>query len=229
MVNVDVIMLTNTKDEESLRMTQRAIISLHDSETEYNFNVHLVESGVEKRSDYEKLTKNYIYPKQNFNYNKFLNIALEYITADWVVISNNDVIYERNWFSEIMKVNEIRPDILSFSPRDPFLYMKYYPYHFIGGQDTYYECYNVTEAFMGWCVVMRNNALKMITPFDELFDMYFQDNDLVERLKENNIKHALVRYSLAYHKGTIDITALTESKIRKMKVDELKFRTKWNQ
>jgi GT2 family glycosyltransferase len=228
-MDIDVIMLTNSKDIESTMMTQRTIMSLHDSEANHKFNIHLVESGEDKKSEYESITKNYIFPSQTFNYNKFLNIALEYVTSDWVVITNNDVIYERNWFTEMMKVNEIRPDILSFSPRDPIIYMKYFPYHFIGGQDTYYESYKVTEAFMGWCVVMRNDALKSVCPFDELFDMYYQDNDLAERLKEKNIKHALVRYSLAYHKGTIDITELTEAKIRKMTVDEIKFRKKWNQ
>jgi len=53
-------------------------------------------------------------------------MAFEHMSSEakWVLISNNDVRYERHWFSEILKVHEIRPDIQSFSPKEPALYAK---------------------------------------------------------------------------------------------------------
>lgn len=228
MQNVDVILLTNSATERIVRMTRRSIISMQDAEDNYKFNVTLMESGRDCRPEYADIVKHYVVPKTNFNYNKFLNLGFEYLTSDWVVISNNDVGYERFWFDEIMKINAERPDIQSFSPKDPFLYMKYFDGHFLGHKGTYYESYNVHEAVMGWCLVIKREALEKIRPFDELFDMYYQDNDYAEMLKLYGIKHALVRHSIACHLESCNVEKLDEFKMNKMKVDGIKFTKKWN-
>lgn len=229
MKNVDVIILTRSNTEKAIRMTKRTILSLDDSEKDYKFNVHLVESGVDFKHQYADFVSNYILPKENFNYNRFVNQAIPYLKSDWVIISNNDVGYERGWFSEIMKVHNERPDITSFSPKDPMLYMKYYDWHFIQSDSTYFESYSVTEAIMGWCIVIKKDSFDKIAPFDELFDMYYQDNDYAMSIQKEGIKHALCRHSIVCHLQTATITRLDEEKINKMKADEIKFRTKWNQ
>ena len=131
MQTIDVIILTNTKTEKNLRMTLRTIYTLRDSEVDYKFNVHLVESGDDYTTEYFKtgIVANYIKPNEPFNYNRFLNIAMDYVTSDWVIISNNDVGYEKNWLSEMMVINKERPDIQSFSPKDPALYIKFFDWH----------------------------------------------------------------------------------------------------
>ena len=82
---------------------------------------------------------------------------------------------------------------------------------------------------MGWCLVIKKESLDKIVPFDELFDMYYQDNDYAMLLQQNGIKHALVRNSIACHLETVNIPKMTEQKLKKMSIDELKFRKKWNQ
>ena len=226
-MNVDVIILTKSDTEKKIRMTRRTILTLKESETEYNFKVHLVESGQEVPKQYKNLLENYIYPNENFNYNRFLNHAFPKLTCDWVVISNDDVGYEKGWFSEIMKIHEMRPDIHSFSPKDPALYMKYFDGHFLGSPDVYFESYSVSEAVMGWCLVIKRESLEKLIPFDELFDMYYQDNDYTENMKKHGIKDALVRHSIVSHFETINIQRLDDAKMKKMKVDEIKFRKKW--
>jgi len=228
-MNVDVIILTNSNSNQAVSMTKRTILSMQDSEADINFKVHLVESGINMATEYTPIVEAYMQPTGRFNYNRFLNIALRMCNEDWVVISNNDVGYEKGWFTEIMKVHQMRPDIHSFSPKDPVLYMKYFDWHFIQSPDLYFEDYSVSEAVMGWCLVIKRESLDKILPFDEQFDMYYQDNDYVEMLKLHGIKHALVRHSIACHYQTINIQELTESKIIKMQEDELKFRKKWNQ
>lgn len=198
---------------------------MRDSEEMHKFNINLVESG--EVSDYAQLVNNYIVPKEPFNYNRFINLAMPYLKSDWVVISNNDVGYEKGWFSEILKVHEDRPDIESFSPKDPLLYMKYFDWHFINSPDQYFESYIVSEALMGWCLVIKRSALAKISPFDEQFDMYYQDNDYAEMLKIKGIKHALVRNSIACHLQTINIDKFSDEKKRKIKLDEIKFLKKW--
>jgi GT2 family glycosyltransferase len=166
-------------------------------------------------------------PNEPFNYNRFINHTLDHLQGEWVIISNNDVGYERGWFSEMMKIHEMRPDIQSFSPRDPMLYMKYFDWHFIDSPNDYYESYLVTEAVMGWCIVVKRTALDKIVPFDETFDMYYQDNDYARTIESKGIKHALVRHSIATHLNTASITKLDKAKMDKMQEDKLKFENKW--
>ena len=222
---VDVIILT---DSTNIALTQRTINTLHFSNLIYEFRVQLVDSGTDDPHRYNGY-HNYIHPESSFNYNKFLNIALTYCTGDWVVISNDDVSYEKMWFTEIMSVYLERPDIEAFSPRDPLLYMRYFPNHFMGGVSEYFESWAVTEALQGWCTVIKHSALDKILPFDEMFDMYYQDNDYAERLKQAGIKHALVRHSIVCHMETLNVGQISEAKSRKLRIDEIKFRNKWNQ
>jgi GT2 family glycosyltransferase len=222
---VDVIILT---DSTNIPMTQRTIITLHDSEEDHIFHIQLIDSGDHNPNKYHGF-HNYIHPESKFNYNAYLNIGFAYTTADWVVISNDDVAYEHHWFTEMMNIHNERPDIESFSPRDPVLYAKYFPYHFIGSPSRYCESHVVTEFLEGWCIAIKKTALDKIRPFDEQFDMYYQDNDFSEMLIKEGIKHAMVRYSMALHMNTLKVGELTEQQIIKLKEDEIKFRTKWNQ
>lgn len=222
-MHIDVIILTDSTD---VNMTQRTIDTVHYTDTVYPIRVQLVDSGTNDPLRYRGY-HNYIHPESTFNYNKFLNIALTYCTGKWVVISNDDVSYEKHWFTEIMNVYDQRPDIEAFSPKDPLLYMRYFPNHFVGTQDDYLESWTVTEALQGWCTMIKRTALDKILPFDEMFDMYYQDNDYAERLKEAGIKHALVRDSIVCHLNTLNVHSLSDYAKLKMEIDEHKFKMKW--
>jgi len=217
---IDAIILTDSRDPE---MTQRTIDSVKSGG---DVSVILVC----KREDYKiyRGIGTYVVIKERFNYNRFINHALEYVKSDWVLISNDDVNYHPDWLSEMMKVYEENPKIESFSPRDTVLHKIWFP-HLFSNKETYQEGYNVTELFQGWSVLIKRSALDKITPLDEQFDMYYQDNDLAECLKKKKIRHALVRESRADHKNTHTIgLPYSEEKIKKSAEDESKFRTKWN-
>jgi len=219
-MNVDAIILTDSRDPE---MTQRTIDSVKSAG---NVNVILVS----KREDYGiyRGISVYVVIKEVFNYNRFINRALEYAKNDWVLISNDDVNYHPDWFNAMMKIHEEHPEIESFSPRDTVLQKVWFP-HLFSNKETYHEGYQVTELFQGWSVLLKRSALNKVTPLDEQFDMYYQDNDLAECLKKQGIKHALVKDSLADHKNTHTIRMpMSDEKIEKLEEDEHKFRTKWN-
>ena len=57
-MNVDVIILTKSDTEKKIRMTRRTILTLKESETEYNFKIHLVESGQDVNKQYKNLLEN---------------------------------------------------------------------------------------------------------------------------------------------------------------------------
>ncbi len=217
---VDAIILTDSRDIE---MTQRTIDSVKSAG---DVNVILVS----KREDYRiyRGVGVYVVIKERFNYNRFINHALEHVSNDWVLISNDDVNYHPDWFNAMMKVHEQHPEIESFSPRDTVLHKIWFP-HLFSNKETYQEGYNVTELFQGWSVLLKRTVLYKIFPLDEQFDMYYQDNDLAECLKEKGIRHALVKDAKADHKNTHTIgLPYSEEKIKKSAEDELKFRTKWN-
>jgi GT2 family glycosyltransferase len=220
---VDVIILTDNADTV---MTCETIQSLHDSETEHEFQVITVASG-RKNGGYMNASGE-VFIDGPFNYNKALNKGFTYLTNEWVLISNDDVKYERKWFSNMMKVYDARPDIECFSPKDPMLYLRYFNGHFSGHQGDYFESYIVSEAFMGWSIMIKRSALDKILPLDEQFDMYYQDNDFVECLKQQGIKHALVRDSIASHLNTLFVEKpMTLEKIYKLQEDFIKFENKW--
>lgn len=221
---VDVIILTKSDNGRNSNITERTLQSLHDSEIQYVFKPIVMESG-ELCDQYTRLIDKYIVPKERFNYNRFLNIAMEHTSSEWVVISNNDLGYEKGWFTEMMNVHQLRPDIESFSPKDPMLYMLYFDWHFLNSPDIYFESYSVSEAVMGWCIVLKRTAIDKVFPLDEQFDMYYQDNDYAKTIESLGIKHALVRHSIVVHHGTMRVKDISHSD--KMQEDELKFRNKW--
>ena len=217
---IDAIILTDSKDPQG---TQKTISSLKDS-----VDVRII--LVCKREDYYiyRGVDTYVVIKERFNYNRFINHAMEHVKRDWVLISNDDVVYDTPWFHEIQEVMYERPDISSFSPMDPMLHKMYYSdLYFLDKR--YVEGYNITEHVSGWAILVKKEALDKMGKFDEQFDMYYQDNDYAEVLKQNGFKHALVKPAFAYHKGTELIREhYSEEKIAKLAEDEKKFRTKWN-
>jgi hypothetical protein len=227
MEKIDVVILSDLNTQKEV--TEWTIQTLRDSEISYLSHCKYNVNVVSKTTDVQISNTNVICVDEPFNYNRFLNIGFQHLTdAEWVLISNNDVSYERDWLLEILHIHKMRPDIHSFSPRDPLLFMKYFPNVFVGTNYLYVESYVVTLAFQGWCILIRRESLDKILPLDENFDMYYQDNDFAEMLKKFNIKHALCRHSIASHLSTLNISQLSYEKQAKMMEDETKFRAKWN-
>jgi hypothetical protein len=228
MNKLSVLMLTNSDDDYKLFMTRRTIQTLRYSCK--NITVTLVDSGKKSYNWlYADLVSDYVYPALPFNYNQFLNIAFKNINfeTDWILITNNDVSYDKHWFTEILKIHEKRPDITSFSPNDPLFFMKYYPMRFIGTDEDYIEAYDVTAAISGWSILIKKESADKIFPLDEQFDMYYQDNDYALTIKELGIKHAVVRNSIASHLNTLNVLEKSVTAKAKMEEDEEKFRNKW--
>ena len=225
---IDVICLTNTLSVGTYELTCRTLFTLRHMDQSHKFNIILMESG--NPWDYSNFVDKYIVSTEPFGYNKYINLASKHCVNDWVVIVNNDLLFEKNWFSEIVNVHEKRPDIESFTPKDPILYAKYYDHHFMFEDDEYAESYNVTEFLGGWCIVMTKRVFDLVCPWDEDFDMYYQDNDYAKVIESKGIKHALVRHSIVSHIKSLDMLKIdySDEVIAKMKDGEQKFIKKWN-
>jgi hypothetical protein len=197
MENIDVILLTYTKDLTYYGMTQRAINTLKSSEGSYNFDVKVVESSKNAASQqllYTGCTT--IVPDEKFGYNRFLNHALKHCKNEWVVVGNNDLIFMPGWFSEIMRAHVDNPEIKSFSPYEPNWHALYNIG--ISNKDValgYRSAYEIT----GWCIVINREIIDNCKLFDPQFDFLFQDDDYAETLRNAGYKHALVKKSIVYH------------------------------
>lgn len=195
---VDVIILSNTKNLHYYDMTKKAIDSLIESEASVEFNVYLVETNInlfnEFPEGYQSATK-VINPNIPFNYNKFINIGLKNCKSDYVVMVNNDVVFEKNWLSNMINaMNDNNADSASpYSPDCPDLKQ-------CGNIPDVWEGYEVNKQVFGFCIVATRKALNVVD-FDEQFEFWYQDNDYAMQLKENNLKHILVKNSVVNHLG----------------------------
>jgi GT2 family glycosyltransferase len=224
---VDVIILSKCTNADYFNVNLNCIHSLLESEGEITFNVILLESN------YNFDRENFFYPfpnvkvvipREGFNFNRFLNIGLRYTTHDWILFSNNDVIFHKNWLGEILNVKKQHPEIQSFCPFDaksPYLKVENYNHksHHIG--------YRVPVEFVGWCYLFERSVIGKLGQFDEQFDLYFQDNDLALMLKKSKILHAMVPSSFVEHLGGYTTGSYDASQTEKYKEDKEKFSKKW--
>lgn len=194
---VDVIILSYTEIGVTDILLSKAIETLHKSETTIKFNVIIVESNKEYKHNLQDVT--IIVPEGKFNFNKSVTCGVqECVGKEWVVISNNDVEFQPGWFTEILKVKRVNPDIHSFSPWAPGHHENMYVLDkeeipFILG-------YQVSTIVCGWCIVFRKELMYKIPDlFDETFPFWYQDDNYARCLARDNIKHALVTGSNVKH------------------------------
>lgn len=198
----DVIFLVKTVDLETYEMTADAILSLKKSELNNNFRVILVESNTDNPPKYDvDITINY---DGEFNYNKALNMAFEYLKSDYVCVFNNDVSFKKDWYSTIRYYMDIF-NLDSASPRCPELQvgpnalaqkmiLEYPEASVIIG-------YEALVHFCGWGWIMKRDVLDLLRPMPEDLTFWFQDNHMALQLKNLNKKHGCVTSSHVIHYG----------------------------
>lgn len=192
---VDVVMLSYTKDRQIYEMTRYCLKTLHVSEPDVEFRVNLVETShtlAEDGFSYDDLVAKVTTYDEPFNYNRYLNLSLPECETDFVVVSNNDVLFHPQWFSHAHWAMNVY-DLDSASPRCPA-----WKEHVKMGH-TVVEGFTAALHFCGWNLVFRRSTLMEMLPLDEAFSFWFQDNDLALRLYRAGKKHALIGDSLVTH------------------------------
>jgi GT2 family glycosyltransferase len=226
-VIAEIIILSCCRDKSFFDLNVNCISSLIASEENVSFSINLIESN----PDWEALGLSYdftnvklIQPRELFHYNKFFNIGLNSIHHDLVIFSNNDVIFHKGWLSEILKIKTLHPTIRSFCPFDRTSpYLKWEKFN----KKPYHLGYRVPVEFVGWCFVVERSVFDITGPFDENFDLYFQDNDFAMTLKKHEILHAMVPTSFVQHIGGFTTGIADASKTKKYLQDRNKFYAKW--
>lgn len=192
-MKLSTVILAKTSSADLYEMTMNAVRSLRAAEITVEHEIIIVESNANYLTDgfnYPDPVK-VIIPNEKFNFHRFLNIGIQHATGNFIALCNNDLIFHQNWFTEILKISNLHPEILSFSPSGVPNTNSQQIDFLIG--------YKVMQQIKGWCIVVQPKIFKKIGVLDETFSFYYADNDYGMTLKYHNIKHALVYSSYVEH------------------------------
>ena len=192
---IDVIILSYAKNNSIIKMNNDCIDSLNSSSENHKFNILLIETEPNKEYKYEQQNVRVIQPKIEFNYNKFLNIGLKECKNEWVLISNNDTIYHKNFLESLIDANNQDTEILSMSPMDD----DWHRHKLFDKSISIYYGYRTSYEVAGWSILVNKSVIDKIGGFDEQFTFWYQDNDYAKLLEINGIKHALITKSKVTH------------------------------
>jgi len=196
---IDVISLSYGKTQPLIELTQRTIDSCHASETDIKFNVLVIEQ--EPNVIYANC-KN-VHVSEPFNYNRFMNIGLGLTTNKYVCLCNNDLVFEKGWAGELIKVMGWC-NSLSGSPycMKSFSRSPYY------SKDIFSQGTNLHHHIAGWCIMLDREILKTIGKLDEDFPFWFADNAFSEQLKAHGLQHVRANRSIVTHLGSSTLNTM---------------------
>lgn len=211
-----VLILSNTANLQYYKLLDNCVQSIG------NNPVVIVETNSKLKNKQIPLQENrdvkFIFPEEEFNYNKFLNIGLSAIRDDKIIITNNDVEFLPGCISEINSQLNIYDSV---SPYD--FYNK--KHNNIIGPIT--EGFDVGVHITGCCIGVTISTLNKIGPFDETFKFWYQDNDYANLLKKHNLKNALLRDAKIKHLGQQSHILLGEKHYNMTHGLETIYKEKW--
>ena len=194
MHNVDVVILSWARTPQLKAITEKGIQTLLASEKpdNVNFNVFLLESHHGAKYNFPE-NVNVVYMNGKFGYHKFMNIGRKMGNSKYVALCNNDLRFQRNWASNIIREMEADPELLSACPVEPVVNMlsKHFTNEKYG--------YETRKFINGWCIFQRRDIYDIIGDLDETFEFWCCDDDYGMTLENKNIKHALVKTSIVNH------------------------------
>lgn len=222
-MNVDIIILSYCKDNLIYTMNKECIDSLNTSETDFRFNVKIIESN--NQFDIAKFpypnNVEVIKPEKSFNYNEFLNIGIASSSNTFICFSNNDVIFHKGWCSQMMYAKAKNPNLKSFCPIDPDTEQQ--PENLI-----YNIGYDIRREFKGWCFLVERVVFEKTGLFDERFSFFFQDDDFAMLLRKYEILNCVVYSSHVNHLGSKNTRSRPEFSFETRSAKDRKlYHSKW--
>lgn len=222
-VIIDIIILSYAKNDELKKLTEQTIDTCFKSEnpSSIKFNIVVIESNNSINPYQFKNTKT-IYPNDKFGFNRYLNIGIKNTESEFICLCNNDLIFHKNWASEILATMRDDIELLSASTFCPSMH-KDGEYKMNTGSIAGYE-----KLFSGWCFLIKRTLLDKIGLFDENFEFWYADADYLKTLKEHGIKNKLITSSLVTHLNAVTSKTLSREEYFKFtQLPQLYFNYKW--
>lgn len=198
-LQLSVIILTNTLDDEIYNINRNCIQSLLESEnwdSSGGIEIFLIESNREISYNYGEQVNQFI-PGEPFNFNRFFNIGIEKSKGKYIALCNNDIVFSPHWFSEILKVKQQNPNFLCFSTIDRNyrgMSQDIFP-----DDHGYYVGWNNKSHFSPWCFVLDRTIFSVTGKLDERFDLFYADDDFLMTLRKHALDNVLVPASRVTH------------------------------
>lgn len=198
---VQVIILSDSKNLELKSITHNCIQSLKASET-IDFDIFVIDN----KADFEGVTN--LKLNEPFNYNRFMNYAAKQSNSEWIVFCNNDLIFSKGWFTELLKVNS---DVMSSRcPNDA-------RQRNIGGN---VHGNKIGYHFSGWCFAMKRSIYNKIGSLNEKYPFWCADNIVIKQLNEIDITPCLVTNSIVTHLGSKTLDTMPNK--RQLTIEQLR-------
>lgn len=223
---VDMVIISWAKDDELKKVTEAGIKTCIESCPDIQFNFFVVETNKSAKYDFPNTMT--IYPSSSYGYHRYLNIGRREGNAKYVCLCNNDLTYEKDWATNLIKLMESNPSIKSASPWCPQTQ---------GSNKEHlgkaYSGYRVRGEIAGWCLFQQRDIYEQIGDLDESFEFWFCDNDYALTLHKNNVPHVLLPESVVnHHEHNIGKTGKTLDQTKQSNYtmgQQPLFESKWGQ
>lgn len=207
MQKIDIVILSDAKTEALHQLTLNCLQSLEDSVGSEYFNITVVES--QPHIDYSDIRTLHI--NEAFSYNGHSNKAIALGESEWVGVFNNDLVFDKDWYVELMKYK--------YDSMSPKCYITRTQATF--GAVT--KGYRTAQELSGWAIVMRRAVWNEIGGLDEAVSFWCSDDAYREQLINAKIDHYLIPTSKVNHLGGGSNTLKTVDKQtnQKMTMDQV--------
>jgi len=222
-INIDIIILSYGKNTALQQMTRDGIASLLASEDPQTikFNVLVIESE-RSLEPYQYPDTVTLYPKTSFGYNKFMNMGVKATHNPYVCLCNNDLIFHKNWASEILKEMDKDPTLLSASTYDDNFHQDEGLPKFQPPLEGY------MDVLSPWCIFLKREIFDIIGPLDERLIFWYFDDDYCQTIIKHNVKNCLISSSFVTHLGSVSLKTVDKTENKKLtKFPEFYYRYKW--
>lgn len=219
METIDIILLSNAKNQTLRNVTEDGLKSLFESEDskEIRFQVLVFESADVPAYDFPNCQT--IFPKEAFGYNKYMNMGLKMTHSRYVCLCNNDLIFHRHWAAEMVKAFQNNPQLSSASP----YCSRNHPLRGIKEETGVHFGYEVRKEIAGWCLFFKREILEITGPLEERLKFWYSDNDYSRTLEKNGLLHGLVSSAKVDHLESLTLRSESKRKQLMLTGDERYF------
>lgn len=184
---MDVVFLSRADTPVLHQMTQEAIDTCLAG-ADQPVNVIVMEQ-IEQDSYYTGALT--IRAPEEFAYNAFANAGAQLGSAPWIMVANNDLLFEPGWLSPLLSAGH--PVV---SPKCPDEKRQ-------AGVTSNEVGYQTGRHFSGWCFAIRRELWERIGGFDEDFTFWCADDAVIQQVLAVGVKPMLVPASRVRHLGSI--------------------------
>ncbi|AXN53684.1 glycosyltransferase [Gordonia phage Ronaldo] len=202
---VDVIILSNAQSSMLKRMTQEAIDTCLAGANSLPVNIIVVEQNT--RIEYKNATTHHC--PESFHYNYFANEGALLGNSEWIMVSNNDVVFHDGWLHELLAANH--PVVSPISPKD--VRQQDITENELGTQ--------VGRHLSGWCFMISREMWCAIGGFDERVSFWGSDDVVVEQVLREGVKPMVVANSVVDHLGSQTLKRQSSNKQNELTWEQL--------